>query len=95
MTRAQAEAFLEWIETGRQILDRMVAAQQDGPPALEEPPQLKLLRESLGLIAPAGEIIQVIFNGLPGEGLSVKADERGVVQEVYRVLQKRPPLALM
>ena len=96
MTRTQAQEFLDWVETGRTMIEQLreeaakCAADRLGAP--EESPQMKALVASVSLVAPAAEIVQVLFFGLSGEGLGMKRDERGVMQEIHRVLGRSRPV---
>jgi len=97
MTRTQAQEFLDWVETGRTMIEQLReeaakrAADGRGAPE-EESPQMKALVASVSLVAPAAEIVQVLFFGLSGEALGMRKDEQGRMQEIHRVLGRNRPV---
>jgi hypothetical protein len=92
VTRAQAEAFLTWLEQAK-----AAATMRPESDIIEDPKDReqreRVMAKVLAIFEPAGEVIDTLFNGKPDEGLKVHADKQtGVVQEVFRA--KNPRVAI-
>lgn len=103
MTREQADAFLLWVaqinETASAAADAAAAAAAaTTDAAIQVASQaVEIVRQAgeiATLVGPAAEIIDVFFNGEPGEGLSVCVDkETHLVQKLER--SRRPGVVVL
>ena len=96
MTRDQAEAFLVWV---RQIKETASATADAAAAATDEMirGQAEELARQAGeiavLVEPAADVIDVFFNGEPGEGLAVCVDKEHTVQKLER--SRRPGVVVL
>lgn len=92
MTRPEAEAFLNWY---KQTLEAQHTTQEteivEDPEARDARNQI--MNEVLAIFAPVVDVVDTLFNAVPGEGLQMRADKNGVVVEVLRARQPRIALS--
>lgn len=99
MTRAQAEAFLSWFKQAKTaasvpISDDTPSAEPAEPSPAEQ--VQSAIREVVDIFEPVVEIIEILFNAGPGEGLAVRADKKtGVIEKVEKVSAPAAPIRLI
>jgi hypothetical protein len=92
MTRAEAEAFLNWFKTATEAQSVVESSEVVEDPAVRDE-RNRVMGEVLAIFAPVVDVVDTLFNAEPGEGLAVKSDKSGTVHEVVRARQPRIALS--